>query len=101
MKHFSEDMRTITIDWAAVTDRKQLWNLIVRESGHPDWHGRNLHALRDGWITGGLDAYGPPYHFIFRNCQRTPHELVELCRAIVEVAFDSVLENGGQMTCSG
>ncbi len=72
-----------------------MWDQLVKRSGHPAWHGRNLDALRDGWVTGGLDEYGPPYEFVFLNCARIPSALEPVARSVMELADRSVVENGG------
>jgi len=74
-----------------------MWNEIVDKSGHPSWHGRNLNALNDGWVTGGLDGNGPPYSFCFRNVAMIPLEIREIAFAVMEIADESVKENGGEI----
>jgi RNAse (barnase) inhibitor barstar len=91
-------MNRIEIDWTAVSSISQMWDDIVIKSGHPAWHGRNLDALADGWVTGGLDKHGPPYEFVFLNCDQIPGELKELATAVMEIAAESVQENGGSIT---
>ena len=88
-------MRRVEIDWTTVTSAEELWRDVVEKSGHPRWHGRNLDALRDGWVTGGLDEFGPPYEFVFLNCDQVPDHLLELSRSVMGTAADSVRENGG------
>jgi RNAse (barnase) inhibitor barstar len=90
-------MHRIEIDWSTVSSMSQMWDEIVTKSGHPAWHGRNLNALSDGWITGGLDKHGPPYEFIFSNCDQVSEELKEVATAVMEIAEESVQENGGSI----
>jgi len=75
-----------------------MWDDIVTKSGHPAWHGRNLDAIADGWVTGGLDKYGPPYEFIFLNCDQISKELKDVAMGVMEIAEESVLVNGGSIT---
>ncbi|MCP3956917.1 MAG: barstar family protein [bacterium] len=90
-------MQRIEIDWSDVTSMSQMWHDIVIKSGHPAWHGRNLDALADGWVTGGLDEHGPPYEFVFISCDQVPEELKEVAAAVMEIAEESVQENGGSI----
>lgn len=85
----------IEIDWSRITSETQMWDDIVQLSGHPQWHGRNLDALHDGWVTGGLDEYGPPYAFVFRNFDKILPELRIRAQQVMRSAALSVAENGG------
>ena len=88
-------MRKVEIDWAALESMDQMWDETVARSGHPDWHGRNLDALNDGWVAGGLDEHGPPYEFVSTNCEQISEALQEVAKVVMEIADDSVRENGG------
>lgn len=91
------DHHQIEIDWSEFSSEKELWDAIVSKSGHPTWHGCNLDALNDSWVTGGLDEHGPPYEFLFKNCESVPVPLRELAKAIMNIAQLSVNENGGSL----
>jgi RNAse (barnase) inhibitor barstar len=93
-------MHQIFVDWQSIQDEKMMWDKLVTKSHHPDWHGRNLDALNDGWVNGGLDEFGPPYDFVFTNCQRVKAELKELSVSVMEIALRSVIENGGSIKCA-
>ncbi len=90
-------MYSIQIDWTTIQTEDQLWREIIFKSGHPSWHGRNMNALADGWVTGGLSPDGPPYEFVFDNCNRIHETMLDLATAVMEIAEDSVLENGGSI----
>lgn len=77
----------------------QLWDEIVVKSGHPSWHVRNLNALNDGWVTGGLDEFGPPYEFISQNVDKIRTDFLDLANAVMRIACESIKENGGQVRC--
>lgn len=92
-------MHRIELDWSTIADAVQMWEEIVTRSGHPAWHGRNLDALSDGWVTGGLDSYGPPYEFIFTNCRHVADDLRGIAIAVMGIAVESIVVNGGKMNC--
>lgn len=90
----------VKLDWSIIRDPGQLWDEIVRRSGHPEWHGRNLDALRDGWVVGGLDDHGPPYDFCFIACSSITPELSQLAESVMATAAESVDANGGSIEYS-
>jgi RNAse (barnase) inhibitor barstar len=90
-------MRQIHLDLGLITSEDQLWDEIVQRSGHPFWHGRNLNALYDGWVRGGLDEHGPPYEFLFANIADTGIALRDLVEQIMAIAKESVAANGGSI----
>ena len=88
-------MHQINVDWSTITSVTELWVVLCREAQEPEWHGRNLNALRDSWITGGINPTGPPYVFSFINCGRINPDINEIAIAVMEIASDSVQANGG------
>jgi len=43
---------------------------------------------------------GPPYEFIFVNCNRASEDLEEVAAAVTETAEESVKANSGSIRCS-
>jgi hypothetical protein len=66
----------------------------------PDWHGRNLDALDDSWVAGGVCAAGPPFRFVIRSAAHPEPALASFTTAVLEIAQASVRENGGNVTVS-
>jgi hypothetical protein len=93
-------MHRIEMDWLLIKSETQVWEEIVSKSGHPSWHGRNLDSLSDGWVTGGLDPHGPPYEYIFKNCDHVGDNQRELAIAVMKIAVESIVNNGGTINCS-
>ena len=93
-------MTTITrinIDWSDIKSDDDFYDLIFAQAKSPEWHGRNLNALGDSWITGDINALGPPYDFIFSNNDCVIEILESFSNAVWEIALESVNSNGG--TC--
>lgn len=90
----------LIIDWAEIRSTKEFWDVVCREGQEPEWHGRNLAALNDSWVTGGISFAGPPYEFYFLNCAKIDESLTELAQVVMEIAHDSVRENGGSLSAT-
>ena len=60
-------MRVIELD--AVRWRRALdfYEDLLEALGAPNWHGRNLNALYDSIVWGGINGIEPPYSVRIRN----------------------------------
>ncbi len=90
------DAAIVLVDWSYVLCESDFYVIVLPQCGSPGWHGRNLDALADSWITGGIDQMGPPYAFGFFNIESTPPDMLGFRDAILEIAQDSIDENGGR-----
>jgi hypothetical protein len=88
-------MHRFMIDWFSINTEEEFWNFVCREGKEPPWHGRNLAALNDSWVTGDINQTGPPYEFCFLNCASIHESIQDLAKVVMEIARDSVNENGG------
>jgi len=88
-------MHLIKVDWATFKAVDEIWDSLCTQAHEPAWHGRNLNALADSWITGSINPTGPPYDFEFLNLENVPLHLREIALAIIDIAKESVAENGG------
>jgi hypothetical protein len=91
-------MHQITLDWSSISSLPELWDVLLKESNAPTWHGHNLNALRDSWVTGDINPTGPPYAFHFLNSDLISPALVDVAPSVMQIAHTSVQEHGG--TCS-
>lgn len=87
----------ISVDWSQIGDVNDFYDVVFRQCRSPVWHGRNLNALADAWIAGSINENGPPYVFRFASLNRTPQPLVKFRDAVLEIARESIDENGGQL----
>ena len=90
------DAVRIAVDWSTLGSEEEFYDLVLTQCGSPSWHGRNLDALNDSWVTGGIDQHGPPYAFAFTSLEATPSHLIPFRDAILGIAEESVAENGGR-----
>ena len=87
----------INIDWAAIHSEGDLYESALAQMAAPSWHGDNLDALNDSWVTGGICASGPPYAFQFHNVSRIDPAMSAFAQSVMELARESVAENGGSV----
>ncbi len=87
----------VVVDWATYESAETFYDLVLPQCGSPSWHGRNLDALNDAWVTGDIDSGSPPFSFCFLNGRQTPADLTAFRDAVEEIARDSVNQNGGQI----
>ena len=84
------------LDWSRTKSKEEFYDLILlSQSDSPDWHGRNLDALRDAWVTGGINQCGPPYRFRFVGLDCLEGEFRDFAESVLQIAQESVDENGG------
>src|SRR5713101_2430980 len=70
-------LRIIELDatrWRAALD---LYDDLLPALGSPEWHGRNLNALIDSMIWGGINAVEPPYVVVVLNAANLPKDARE------------------------
>lgn len=90
------DATPIIVDWSKITSEEAFYDTILPQCGSPSWHGRNLDALADSWITGGIDRGGPPYAFGFFALESTLPDLIPFRDSVLKIAEESIDQNGGR-----
>lgn|ERR1700724_3855860 len=68
-------MRVIELDagnWSTVLD---FYDALLAALGAPEWHGRNLNALVDSMILGGINAVEPPYTIRILGIEKLPKDV--------------------------
>lgn len=90
-----EGLPEVVVDWEKISSVDIFYDTVLAQCSSPAWHGRNLNALSDAWVTGGINPMGPPYTFQFIACDQVDSELKEFADAVIEIARQSVQENGG------
>jgi hypothetical protein len=96
-----EDAARVTVDWSRIGSEEDFYAVVLPQCGSPAWHGRNLDALADSWVTGGIDRAGPPYAFEFINGAAARPELVAFRDEVVRLAGESIDEHGGRWVREG
>jgi hypothetical protein len=89
------DTARIVVDWSKIGGVNEFYDLVFKQCQSPQWHGRNLNAITDSWIAGGINETGPPYVFMFSSLNRTVPELLQFRDAVLGIAQESIDENGG------
>lgn len=91
------DAAQIFVDWAQITSKEDFYDVVLPQCGSPPRHGRNLDALADSWVTGGIDRNGPPYVFAFISLESVAPHLIDFREIVLEIAKESIAENGGRI----
>jgi len=85
----------IIVDWSQIASASAFYDLVLPQCGSPSWHGRNLNALNDSWVTGDIDSGGPPFDFVIQNMDTVSQTLSPIADAVLQIAQASVAANGG------
>lgn len=91
------DASVIAIDWSKLSTEEEFFDAVLPQCASPSWHGRNLDALQDSWVTGGIDKNGPPYAFRFLAGNAGDPAMALFRSKVEETARRSVDENGGRL----
>jgi RNAse (barnase) inhibitor barstar len=73
-------MRIIELDasnWTTVLD---FYDALLPALGAPEWHGKNVNALVDSIVWGGINAVEPPYTIRISGLNASRPEVIELVR---------------------
>jgi RNAse (barnase) inhibitor barstar len=57
----------IFLDWGKIKSYEEFYEEFLPQVRAPKWHGRNLDALADSIITGGINEIEPPFCVINKN----------------------------------
>lgn len=90
------DAVQVIVDWSEIMSEEDFYDTILLQCGSLAWHGRNLDALADSWINGGIDQNGPPYAFGFLGLESVPPALIGFRDTVLKIAAESIDENGGR-----
>ena len=91
-------MRIIELDATRWRTALDLYDDLLPALGSPEWHGRNINALIDSMIWGGINAVEPPYVVVALNAanlSKDAREEIELLRAaLIEAREEFHRRNG-------
>jgi len=60
-------MRQIELDATGWMSADDFYHALLTALGAPDWHGRNIDALWDSVVTGGINEVEPPFAITVRG----------------------------------
>ena len=81
-------MRNIELDAKNWTSAVDFYSALLSSIGAPEWHGRNIDALVDSMIWGGINRVEPPYTVQIRGVEQLPGDV----RNHIELAKKALLE---------
>jgi hypothetical protein len=70
-------MNFIDIDASGWETALDFYEAILAAIGAPRWHGRNVNALIDSMIYGGISELEPPFTVRITNAEKLPAEARE------------------------
>jgi len=76
-------MRDIELDATNWTTVQDFYSALLSSIGAPEWHGRNINALVDSMIWGGINKVDPPYTVRIRGTAQLSRDVrnhVELAK---------------------
>lgn len=83
-----EEPRIITLDattWREVSD---FYDALLPAIGAPHWHGKNINALIDSMVWGGINTIEPPYTVRIIHADNLPsrvkQEVADTARYVLE-----------------
>jgi len=85
----------IIVDWKMVENEEDFYNMFLPQVKAPEWHGRNLDALADSVVTGGINLIEPPYTIHSINTSSAPEHMVEFQLKVLAIFSEGVTENRG------
>jgi RNAse (barnase) inhibitor barstar len=95
---FAESMKIVLIDWSVIRNQEDFYVSVLAQTDAPSWHGHNLDAISDSWVTGGICPDGPPFNFVFRGHKDVRPDVRQFSEAVSKLVRESVAEHGGEVT---
>ena len=90
-----ENEMKIVIDWEQVDSEEKFFDVFLPQIEAPDWHGRNLDALNDSLVSGGINGVEPPFCIVNNNTGSSSEEMANFQRTVFSIFADAVIERNG------
>ncbi len=91
-------MRIIEIDGKNCKTLLDFYDMLLAALGAPARHGRNVNALLDSMVWGGMNAVEPPYTVRIRGTSNLPKEIhseIEILKKGLDLARADFLNRQG------
>ena len=85
----------IIIDWEKIKSKDDFYNCFLPQVKAPSWHGRNLDALNDSLVTGGINEIEPPYCIKNINSSSSNEAIIDFQRKVFSIFTDAAIEARG------
>jgi RNAse (barnase) inhibitor barstar len=86
--NYDSPMRELILDGAEWKTRDDVYDSFFRAVGAPEWHGRNLDALRDSIATGSINAVEVPYKLVIKNYDKIAPSARQMAGDFVDLVRD-------------
>jgi RNAse (barnase) inhibitor barstar len=98
MELSESSVRVIKVDASGWQNPVDFYDALLANLDAPDWHGRNLNALIDSVIVGGINGVEPPYRIEVSGLNLS----ASAARDELEAAFAALAREGARLfLCSG
>lgn len=85
----------ILIDWKNIHSEDDFYDVFLPQVAAPEWHGRNLDALNDSVVSGGVNKIEPPYTIRSLNTGDVAKELVTFQLKVLSIFNEALSEGRG------
>lgn len=85
----------IIVDWKQIESEDDFYDTFLAQVKAPEWHGRNLDALRDSVVTGDINAIESPYTICSINTGAASEGMAEFQLKAISTFIEGVAENRG------
>lgn len=85
----------ILIDWKSIHSENDFYDTFLPQVAAPEWHGRNLDALNDSVVSGGVNKIEPPYTIRNLNTGDVDKELVAFQLKVLAIFNEALSEGRG------
>jgi len=97
-------MRTRKLDAGSWSTASDFYDALLSAIGAPDWHGRNINAVVDSMVFGGINTLQPQYAVTVVNAAQLSEpiktEVALLADAIQEARKDRYARTGEDVIVS-
>lgn len=92
------------LDCRSMTDVESFYDGLFQILGSPPWHGKNINALADSIIYGGINDLEPPFIIKITNIPKANHNLyseIEYISNIINSFYDGDINNTRELRIVG
>jgi RNAse (barnase) inhibitor barstar len=89
-------MQSILLDASGWRSPDDFYSALLPKLGAPDWHGRNLDALYDGF-SGGINRLEPPFAVQIEGAEQLPSDMMAFLCKVSAVFEDARTQLGAEV----
>ena len=90
-------VKLIRLDAQMWREPLEFYNALLQSLGAPEWHGRNVNALIDSMIYGGINKVEPPYRIAIAGTHAVPGIVSEEIKLVKKCLEDAQSTNPNEV----